>query len=215
MSDCSDEPAALAVEPVFEPQPYFGEHGRKLMLVREYAHRERVRPVPAAHLVLDCSVNNTGLDALDIRPRRDLAEVPRARARLPRERKRLDQDDVCMATARLEESAPLLGFDAQEVAREERRVEAAAEIKALDPRMHDLRAANVLEHVRRLVDGSDAEVAPHELARYPSGATPELEDRCSLPHRAGHKLAFTALGEQRVELDGAAVGSNGHARNLA
>jgi ATP-binding cassette, subfamily B, bacterial len=72
----------------------------------------------------------------------------------------------------------------------------------------------VLEHRRRFVDGRDDEAARDELPRHPSGPASELEDRRAGRERSRDDLALAAVGEERVELDRAAVASRNHAVTL-
>lgn len=82
-----------------------------------------------------------------------------------------------MPCARVEERAPLLRLDGQEIAEQEDGVEAAAEIELLDPRAHRLGIAHVREHLRRFVNRDDGVAACDELPRDSARAAAELEQR--------------------------------------
>ena len=84
-----------------------------------------------------------------------------------------------------------------EVAREQHAVERPPEVELLDPRVHRLRAPNVLEHLRRLVDSRDTEAARDELVRDAAGAAAELEDACAAGSAAAISSASAAPGSAR------------------
>jgi hypothetical protein len=80
----------------------------------------------------------------------------------------------------------------------------------LDRGAHRLGVAHVREHLRRLVDRDDLVAACRELPRDATGAAAQLEQRRRRRHRGGHELALAPVGQRRVELDRAAVGSHRH-----
>ncbi len=103
-----DEPAThFAVEPALELQAGLGQRGIEFVPIGEDAHRELVLPAAPYGLVLDLSVDDTILGPLDPQMRGHVAELRRTLFRAPTQRESLDDYQVCMPKAGLEEGPPL------------------------------------------------------------------------------------------------------------
>jgi hypothetical protein len=114
--------------------------------------------------------------------------------------------------AGVEERAAPRGLRVDEVAREEDAVEAPAEVELLDVRHNRLGAANVREHLGRLVDRGHAKAEPDELPRDPAGAAAELQHRGPCGKHRRDDLALAQLGQPHVDPHWAAVRRGSHSR---
>jgi hypothetical protein len=173
-----------------------------------------VRPTAPARRIANLASCDPVLEGLEPKAGRDLAELRAFLFGLPAERQRLDDDELRVAETRLEECPPLLGLCSQKIAREEHRVEGSLEVEPFDSSAHLLRPAHVREHLLRLIDCSDGVAARDELTGDPACAATELEHGRGRRQRFRHQLPLAAVGKERVQLHGAAVGRDSHGDTL-
>jgi hypothetical protein len=76
--------------------------------------------------------------------------------------------------------------------------------------MHDLRTADVRQHLERLVHRHDRMPKADQLVRDASGAAAKLEHHRRRVNRGVHDLSLAAGWKPQVEVDRAAVGCDSH-----
>ena len=78
--------------------------------------------------------------------------------------------------------------------RQQYRIEPAVEREVLDPGAYGLRASDVRQHVRGLVDRDDLMTERDQRMGNATGTAAELEDRGSRPSRVMHDGGLTEVG---------------------
>lgn len=81
-----------------------------------------------------------------------------------------------------------------QVRRQQHRVELAAKREILDPRAYGLRASDVRQHVRGLVNRDDLVTERDQRMGNAPGPAAEFQDGCSRPSRVMHDGGFTEVG---------------------